>query len=217
MLKTTEQILNGARPDHRLMAQMVREGSRVLDVGCGDGALLRLLDLAKNVDGRGIEVSRDRVNMCVAQGLSVIQGDADHILVDYPTGAFDYAILRLTIQATHKPKAVLEQLLRIAQRAIVSLPNFGHWRIRTDLLVRGRMPKTDNLPDPWYETPNIHLCTITDFVELCGTLDARVERSVTLDAYGRPYAVGTPLWVKNLVGKQAVFLLSRNETAPIER
>ena len=211
MLKTTDQILNGARADHKLMAQMVKEGSRVLDVGCGDGALLRLLDLTKNVDGRGIEISRERVNMCVAQGLSVIQGDADRILTDYPAGAFDYAILSLTIQSTLRPRSVLEQLLRIGQRAIVSLPNFGHWRIRTDLLVRGRMPKTDNLPDPWYETPNIHLCTITDFVELCETLDAKVERSVTLDAWGRPYAVGTPLWVKNLVGKQAVFLLTRQD------
>ena len=211
MLKTTDQILNGARADHRLMAQMVKDGSRVLDVGCGDGALLRLLDLTKNVDGRGIEISRERVNLCVAQGLSVIQGDADRILADYPAGAFDYAILSLTIQATLRPKSVLEQLLRIGQRAIVSLPNFGHWRIRTDLLVRGRMPKTDNLPDPWYETPNIHLCTITDFVALCETLDAKVERSVTLDAWGRPYAVGTPLWVKNLVGKQAVFLLTRQD------
>ncbi len=209
MQKTTDQILNNARPDHLLMAKMVKDGSRVLDVGCGDGALLRLLDLMKGVDGRGIEVSRERVNNCVAQGLSVIQGHADKSLTDYPSGAFDYAILSLTIQATLRPKAVLEQLLRIGQHAIVSLPNFGHWRIRADLLVNGRMPKTDNLPDPWYETPNIHLCTITDFVELCGELDAKVERSVTLDAWGRPYAVGTPLWVKNLVGKQAVFLLTR--------
>jgi methionine biosynthesis protein MetW len=209
MLKTPDELLRNARPDHLLMAEMVEKGSRVLDVGCGDGSLLRILDLTRGVDGRGVEISRERVNTCVAQGLSVIQGDADKDLTDYPDDAFDYAILSLTIQATSRPKLVLEQLLRIGRRAIISLPNFGHWRIRTRLLLTGRMPNTDNLPDPWYESPNIHLCTITDFVDLCEMVHARVERSVTLDSYGRPYAVSTPLWVKNLVGKQAVFLLKR--------
>ena len=210
MLKTPDLIVKSARPDHLLMADMVKAGSRVLDVGCGDGALLQILAKAKNVDARGVEISRERVNLCVAQGLSVVQGDADRDLADYPDGAFDYAILSLTIQSTLRPKLVLEQLLRIGRRVIVSFPNFGHWRIRWDLMFTGRMPKTDNLPDDWYESPNIHLCTIVDFSDLCKTVDARVERSVTLDSYGRPFALATPLAVKNLVGKQAVFLLTRS-------
>ena len=202
-----------ARPDHLVMARMVTDKARVLDVGCGDGALLKLLTAQKDVDARGIEIERERVNACVAQGLAVIQGDADRDLVDYPDDAFDFAILSLTIQATLRPKAVLGELLRIGRRVIVSLPNFGHWRIRRDLLITGRMPTTEALPEPWYESPNIHLCTIKDFVELCDRVNARVEKSVTLDNYGRPYAVSTPLWVKNLVGKQAVFLLARKSSA----
>ena len=129
------------RVDHLLIAEMVKAGSRVLDVGCGDGALLQLLADTKNVDGRGIEVSRERVNACVARGLSVIQGDADRDLADYPDAAFDYAILSLTIQATRHPKTVLENLLRIGHRAIVSFPNFGHWQVRGQLLFTGRMTR----------------------------------------------------------------------------
>src|SRR5215470_19866316 len=140
-------IPSSTRVDHLLIAEMVAAGSRVPDVGCGDGALLQLLADTKNVDGRGIEVTRERVNACVARGLSVIQGDADRDLADYPDNAFDHAILSLTIQATRQPRSVLEQLLRIGRRAIVSFPNFGHWRIRTDLLLTGRMPQTENLPD----------------------------------------------------------------------
>ena len=135
------------RVDHLLIAEMVARGSRLLDVGCGDGALLQLLADTKNVDGRGIEVSRERVNACVARGLSVVQGDADRDLFDYPDDAFDYAILSLTIQATRQPKSVLEQLLRIGRHAIVSFPNFGHWQVRGRLMLTGRMPVTENLPD----------------------------------------------------------------------
>ncbi|MGE0848404.1 MAG: methionine biosynthesis protein MetW [Hyphomicrobiaceae bacterium] len=200
-----------ARVDHLLIAEMVAAGSRVLDVGCGDGALLQLLSDSKNVDGRGIEVSRDRVNACVARGLSVIQGDADRDLADYPDGAFDYAILSLTIQATRQPKPVLEQLLRIGRRAIVSFPNFGHWQVRAQLLFTGRMPVTENLPDAWYVSPNAHLCTIKDFANLCRVIDARVERSVAFNAWGRRLGTWVPLTMHNLLGEKAVFMLTRSQ------
>jgi len=197
------------RVDLLLIAEMVAPGARVLDVGCGDGTLLRLLAEKRGVDGRGIELSQAGVNSCVAQGLSVIQGDADTDLVHYPDLAFDYAILSQTIQATYAPRDVLKQLLRIGKRAVVSFPNFGHWRVRTQLLFGGRMPQTDNLPDRWYDTPNIHLCTIKDFLGLCKDAGAKVERAVALNAYGRKLGVAMPAFAQNLFGEQAVFLLSR--------
>ena len=197
------------RVDHLLIAEMVKAGSRVLDVGCGDGALLQLLADTKNVDGRGIEVSRERVNACVARGLSVIQGDADRDLADYPDGAFDYAILSLTIQATRQPKTVLQQLLRIGRSAIVSFPNFGHWQVRGALLLTGRMPFNENLPEAWYVSPNAHLCTIKDFADLCRMAGARVERAVAFNASGQQLGTWIPLTVHNLMGEKAVFMLTR--------
>jgi methionine biosynthesis protein MetW len=205
------------RVDHLLIAEMVKGGSRVLDVGCGDGALLQLLADTKDVDGRGIEVSRERVNACVARGLSVIQGDADHDLDDYPDNAFDYAILSLTIQATLQPRAVLEHLLRIGRYAIVSFPNFGHWQVRSRLLFTGRMPVTENLPDAWYVSPNAHLCTIKDFANLCRLLDARVERAVAFNAWGQQLGTWIPLTVHNLMGEKAVFMLTRRWAAGSKR
>ena len=198
-----------SRVDLLLIAEMVSPVARVLDVGCGDGTLLRLLSEKRGVDGRGIELSQAGVNSCVAQGLSVIQGDADTDLVHYPDLAFDFAILSQTLQATYSPRHVLEQLLRIGKRAVVSFPNFGHWRVRGQLLFGGQMPLTDNLPDHWYDTPNIHLCTIKDFRGLCKDVGARVERAVALNAYGRKLGVSMPAFAQNLFGEQAVFLLSR--------
>jgi len=198
-----------SRVDLLLIAEMVTPGARVLDVGCGDGTLLRLLAEKQDVDGRGMELSQAGVNSCVAQGLSVIQGDADDDLVYYPDLAFDFAILSQTLQATYSPRHVLEQLLRIGKRAVVSFPNFGHWRVRAQLLFGGQMPQTDNLPDSWYESPNIHLCTIKDFLGLCKDVGARVERAVALNAHGRKLGVSMPFFAQNLFGQQAVFLLSR--------
>ncbi|MGI9381735.1 MAG: methionine biosynthesis protein MetW [Methyloligellaceae bacterium] len=188
---------------------MVDWGSRVIDIGCGDGALLRILSETRDVDARGVEISQAGVNRCVAQGLSVVQGDADRDLVNYPDDAFDFAILSQTIQATRRPRHVLEQLLRIGRRAIVSFPNFGHWRIRSQITFRGRMPVTPNLPVAWYDTPNIHFCTIKDFMALCADVDAKVERAVALNAYGQQLGFAIPLFMQNLIGEQAVFLLSR--------
>ncbi len=196
------------RADLQLIADMIEPGARVLDIGCGDGTLLEHLVFVKRVTGRGIELSQEGVNACVSQGLSVIQGDADTDLTDYPAGAFDYAILSQTLQATHDPRHVLEQLVRIGRRAVVSFPNFGHWRSRFFLLSRGRMPVTDALPVAWYETPNIHLCTIRDFWALCEELGVTVERSLSLDARGRA-APPQSLRLANLLGQSALFLLRK--------
>jgi methionine biosynthesis protein MetW len=197
------------RVDLLLIAEMVAPGARVLDIGCGDGTLLHLLQTKRGVDGRGIELSQAGVNSCVAQGLAVIQGDADTDLVHYPDLAFDYVILSQTLQATYSPHDVLKQLLRIGRRAVVSFPNFGHWKVRTKLLFGGKMPKTNNLPDRWYDTPNIHLCTIKDFLDLSRDVGAKIERAVALNAYGRKLGVSMPLFMQNLFGEQAVFLLSK--------
>jgi methionine biosynthesis protein MetW len=199
-----------SRVDLLLVADMIETGARVLDVGCGDGALLKTLIEKRNVDGRGIELSQAGVNSCVAQGLSVIQGDADTDLEAYPDDSFDYVVLSQTLQATRNPRTVLEHLLRIGRRAIVSFPNFGHWRVRTALLFGGRMPVTDNLSYAWYETPNIHFCTIQDFVDLCQTLGADIESGVALDRAGNKVSLQLPWAVWNLLGEQAIFLLSRS-------
>jgi methionine biosynthesis protein MetW len=186
----------------------------VLDIGCGDGALLAYLARQKSVDGRGIELSQSGVNACVGHGLSVIQGDADRDLEAYPAGAFDVVVLSQTLQATHRPRRVIEELVRIGRRAIVSFPNFGFWRIRFGLLLTGRMPVSHCLANPWYETPNIHLCTIRDFVALCDEIGVRIDRNVTLDRHGQPYSLDPRGSLANLLAEQGIFVLcgSRGET-----
>ena len=195
------------RADLAAIAEMIPYGARVLDVGCGDGALLEHLATNKNVDGRGLELSQQNVNACVARGLSVVQGDADTDLSEYPSGAFDVAILSQTIQATFAPSDVLAHLLRIGRRTVISLPNFGHWRVRLALVASGRMPRTQALGYAWYDTPNIHLCTIADFVQLAKERDATIERALSLDEKGRTHPMAANAWGPNLFANGAIFLL----------
>jgi methionine biosynthesis protein MetW len=193
------------RRDLLMIAEMVTPGSRLLDVGCGDGSLLEYLASEKQVDGRGIEIRQSGVNACVARGLSVIQGDADSDLPDYPDAAFDYVVLSLTLQATRNPRKVLHEMLRIGRRAIVSFPNFAYWRVRMQLLLGGRMPMTAALDDPWYETQNIHLCTIADFDELCARDGFVVEQRIAVNGEGKRLQNAPANWF----GAQAVYLLRR--------
>jgi len=198
------------RPDLAAIAAMIPEQTRVLDVGCGDGALLEHLSTTKQVDVRGLELSQQKVNACVARGLPVIQGDADTDLSEYPSQVFDVVILSLTIQATRNPKAVLQQMMRIGRRTIVSLPNFGHWHVRLALLGTGRMPRTKTLDNEWYDTPNIHLCTIADFVDLADACGAEIEKAYALTPAGGTKAMRPHSWWPNLMAEGAIFLLHAN-------
>lgn len=198
----------GIRADLQLIVEMVDHGARVLDVGCGDGQLLEPLVHDRGVIGRGIELSQAGVNICVRHGLSVVQGDADTDLKDYPSDAFDYVILSQTLQATRSPMFVLEHLVRIGRHAIVSFPNFGHWRLRLDLLLQGTMPTSRALPEQWHDTPNIHLCTIRDFLELCEKLEIKVERSLALNDQGFDKRIANPR-LANLFAEHGLFLLTK--------
>ncbi len=197
------------RVDLLQIADFVTDGSRVLDVGCGDGTLLRLLNRRRHINGRGIEIDANNVNTCLSKGLSVIRGDAERDLAYFPDNSFDYTILSQTIQTMQNPKKVLEELLRIGKHVIVSFPNFGHWSIRMKLMFSGEMPKTDILPHEWYETPNIHYCSIDDFQKLCRHVDAHIEELTVLDWYGRKLRFNLPVFTLNSFGEQAVFLLSK--------
>ncbi|HRD28632.1 MAG TPA: methionine biosynthesis protein MetW [Caulobacter sp.] len=208
--------MTAVREDFREILRLVRPGARVLDVGCGGGELLEMLARDKQVDGRGVEISTQGVSACLARGLAVMQGDADRDLDQFPAGAFDYAVLSQTLQATRNPRQVLSELLRIADRAVVSFPNFGHWRVRWSLLSRGRMPETRSLPEPWWSTPNIHLCTLADFNALVADLDVRIEACAALSE-GRPARPMNPTsLLENWRAEAALFLLARRNAEPAE-
>jgi methionine biosynthesis protein MetW len=206
--------MSALRPDLAAIAAMIRSGARVLDVGCGDGALLEHLK-TRDVDGRGIEISQANVNACVARGLAVVQGDADTDLVDYPAQVFDAVILSQTIQATEKPKVVLDHLLRIGRRVAISLPNFGYWKVRLALLTGGRMPRTSTLDYSWWATPNIHLCTLADFVDLTRECGATIVEAHALNNNGttskmNPASLTHGYLGPNLFAQGGVFLLKKS-------
>jgi len=200
----------GIRVDLQLIADMIESGTRVLDAGCGNGMLLDYLWREKQVDARGIEISTQGVQACVSSGLSVVQGNVETDLKDYPEDAFDYVILSQTLQAMHEPREVLQQMMRIGKRAIVSLPNFAYWRLRFYIMFKGRMPVSESLPYEWYNTPNIHFCTIRDFVALTQDMDLTIEQSLFLDEEGTSRTIGkSSVAMANWFGEQGVFLLRK--------
>jgi methionine biosynthesis protein MetW len=201
------------RLDQQLIAEMIAKHSRVLDIGSGDGSLIEHLFRTRGCDARGIEIDMAEVTRSVAHGLPVMHGDADSDLAHYPDNAFDYVVLSRTLQAVERPREVLRQMLRIGTRAIVSFPNFGHWQLRWQLLVRGRMPMTDAWATEWYETPNIHPCTIRDFFALCDREGYTVQRWFAVDDKGDRAPWQRSVQLANLFGEQALFLLHRSDRA----
>ena len=201
--------LNEKRIDLMLIASLVEHGTRVLDIGCGNGELMELLVDERNVDARGLELSQQGVNACVSRGLAVVQGNADTDLSYYPDQGFDTVILSQTLQATRRPKEVLQEMSRIGSKLIVSIPNFGHWRIRLALALRGRMPETQALSATWYETANIHLCSMLDLTDLCDELSLRVETCLTVTNGKVLHSTGRPSALQNLMAELVVFELTR--------
>ena len=204
------------RIDLQRVADMIEPGSRVLDIGCGDGALLDYLVHFKQVDGRGIELSQEGVNRSVSLGLAVVQGDAETDLQYYPTDAFDYVILSQTLQSIREVRGTLNELLRISRHAIVSFPNLGYWRVRYDLLTRGRSPMSEKLPYIWCDSPNIRFCTLTDFVTLAGDMGFVIDRIVSIDHSGRATPRDSVGRWTNWLAEEAIYLLSRKTAQDLE-
>jgi len=189
------------RSDYAIIGEIVEPDSRVLDLGCGEGELLAWLAANKNVDGRGVEISGEKVRHAIARGVSVFQGDIDAGLADYPNGAFDYVILSQTLQETHHPRQVLREMLRVGRRGIVAFPNFGHWRVRLSMLLSGRAPRTKLFPYAWYDSPNIHFLTVHDFEELAALEGMKVERRYFLSGHRKVTVL------PNLLAEVAVYLV----------
>ena len=195
------------RTDLELITSLVDKEARILDVGCGNGELLKSLKNKKNVKGQGLELKQERVNKCVAKGLSAIQGNADSDLSLYPDQSFDCVILSQTIQATNNPKNILIELIRIGKKAIISIPNFGYWKVRIGFAIHGKMPITEKLSNNWYDTPNIHLCSILDFVDLCRELNIKIEKTIVLNSNNIRSFNGAPNSWSNFFGEEAIFLI----------
>ena len=199
--------MNNLRKDLNLIANLIEDNSKIIDIGCGDGELLDFLNKNKNAKIQGLEIDQKKVNKCVAKGLSVIQGDADKDLSLYPEKSFEYVILSQTIQATLEPKKILSELTRIGEKVIVSIPNFGFWKVRLDLLFKGKMPITRKLNSTWFDTDNIHLCTILDFLELCDQLNLTVKQTVTITSKKQKKFTGKPSIKENIFAEEAIFLI----------
>ena len=197
------------RKDLQHIANMIPNRSRVLDLGCGDGHLLHYLVHKKNVDGRGIEIQQKSVSQCVKDGLSVIQGDADVDLQFYPDECFDYTISSQMLQATHSPRDVLHEMMRVSKNAIISIPNFGYWYNRFYLMFKGRMPVSNTLSYQWYETPNIHFSTIFDFEALCKDLGYIIKDKIFLSSSGKRIPPLSQAISPNLLSEKCIFVLSK--------
>ena len=197
------------KPEFKIISELIKKNSHVLDVGCGDGILMEFLAREKKVNIRGIEISKAKVQNCIAKGLTIIEGNAEEDLKQFPDKSFDYVILSQTLQAFLNPEKVINELLRIGKQAIVTIPNFGYWKIRLHLLFKGTMPVTRTLPDEWYNTPNIHLCTIKDFVFFSKAKNFKLSKSIALKNNQPSYIKNSNLNIKNFSSNLGIFLIER--------
>ena len=196
--------------EYKIISDIIEENSRVLDVGCDDGILMEFLKQNKNVDIRGIEISKEKVQTCISKGLTVIEGNAEFDLKQFPNKSFDYVVLGQTLQAFINPEVVIKELLRVGKKAIVTIPNFGHWKVRLNLLIKGTMPMTKTLPNEWYNTPNIHMCTIKDFFKFSKTINFKIFKSLALVNKKVSNISNSNLLTKNLFSELGIFLIEKS-------